>query len=60
MKSLRRRHKNKTNKTIKTNQKHYRHRSNKDINAIIDINAIKHNVNFLHIKYVKKLFYHTS
>ena len=47
MKSLRRRHKNKTNKTIKTNQKHYRHRSNKDINAIIDINAIKHNVNFL-------------
>ena len=47
MKSLRRRHKNKNkkNKTIKTN--HYRHRSNKDINAIIDINAIKHNVNFL-------------
>jgi alanine racemase len=45
MKSLRRRHKNKKNKTIKTN--HYRHRSNKDINAIIDINAIKHNVNFL-------------
>lgn len=53
MKSLRRRHKNKnkknktikTIKTIKTN--HYRHRSNKDINAIIDINAIKHNVNFL-------------
>ena len=47
MKSLKRRHKNKNkkNKTIKTN--HYRHRSNKDINAIIDINAIKHNVNFL-------------
>jgi alanine racemase len=37
--------KTKTNKTQKT--KHYRHRSDKDINAIIDINAIKHNVNFL-------------
>ena len=37
--------KTKTNKTQKTN--HYRHRSDKDINAIIDINAIKHNVNFL-------------
>jgi alanine racemase len=51
MKSLRRRHKNKNNKTIKTiktiKTNHYRHRSNKDINAIIDINAIKHNVNFL-------------
>ena len=37
--------KTKNNKTQKT--KHYRHRSDKDINAIIDINAIKHNVNFL-------------
>ena len=37
--------KKKTNKTQKTN--HYRHRSDKDINAIININAIKHNVNFL-------------
>ena len=47
MKSLRRRHSKNKNKTIKTKQKHYSHRSNKDINAIIDINAIKHNVNFL-------------
>jgi alanine racemase len=41
--------KTKTNKTKtnKTKTKHYRHRSDKDINAIIDINAIKHNVNFL-------------
>ena len=37
--------KTKNNKTQKT--KNYRHRSDKDINAIIDINAIKHNVNFL-------------
>jgi len=45
MKSLRRKHSKNKNKTIKTN--YYRHRSDKDINAIIDINAIKHNVNFL-------------
>ena len=37
---------NKTMKNLNLNRK-IRHQSNKDINAIIDINAIRHNVEFL-------------
>lgn len=39
--------KNIKNKTRTNRTSHYKHISDKDINAIIDINAIKHNVDFL-------------
>ena len=39
--------KTKTKKQGITRKKHYRHRSDKDINAIIEINAIKNNIDFL-------------